>query len=102
MGMIKRSRVMYVPWDADALADALFDTEDLVQARILAKALAIKVVDDTQSDKLEAKYLKENQVEALAQEKTLAEALMQQWMRPLLEAAREGEPSDISPRYLEC
>lgn len=100
--MIKRARVMYVPWDADALADALFDTEDLVQARILAKALAIKVVDDTQSDKLEAKYLKENQVEALAQEKTLAEALMQQWMRPLFEATREGEPSDLSPRFLEC
>lgn len=96
--MIKRARVMYVPWDADALADALFETEDLVQARILAKALAIKVVVDTQSDKLNAKI----QVEALAQEKTLAEALMQQWMRPLFEAAREGEPSDLSPWYLEC
>lgn len=100
--MIKRAKVMYVPWDADALADALFETEDLVQARILAKALAIKVVDDTQSGKLQAKYLKENQVEAQAQEKTLAEALMQQWMRPLYEAVSGEEVFAPMPKYLEC
>lgn len=100
--MIKRAKVMYVPWDADTLADALFETDDMAQAQVLAKALAIKVVDDTQSGKFQDKSLKENQVEAKAQEKTLAEALMQQWMRPLYEAVSGDELLAPARKYLEC
>lgn len=102
--MVKRSRpkLMYVPWDADALADALFGTEDLAQARVLAKALATKMVDDTRLGKPQVNYPTENKVEAQAQEKTLTEALMQQWMRPLFEAMSGEEPSAQVSRYLEC
>jgi hypothetical protein len=102
--MIKRAKpkLMYVPWNADALVDALFETEDLAQARVLAKALAIKMVDDTKAGRSQVTYLKEHRVEAQAQEKTLTEALMQQWMRPLMEALSGEECCSPMPKYLEC
>ncbi len=92
--MVKRAKakLMYVPWDAGALADALFGTEDFAQARVLAKALAMKMVDDTKADKAPISYLKVNQAEEQAQEKTLTEALMRQWMRPLMEPITGEEP----------
>lgn len=101
--MVKRTRskLMYVPWDADALADALFDTEDLFQARVLAKALAIKIVDDTKAGKPQTKCLKENKVEARAQERVLTDALMQEWMRPLFESLSREESYPPMARYLE-
>lgn len=101
--MIKRakSKLMYVPWDADALADALFDTEDLFQAQVLAKALAIKIVGDTKAANLQVNYLKENKVETRAQEKTLTDALMQEWMRPLIEAVSAEESYSPMAKYLE-
>jgi len=102
--MMKRTKpkLMYVPWDADALADALFETEDLAQARVLAKALATKMVDDTRLGKSQAEYLREHKVEAQAQEKTLTEALLQSWMRPLAEAIAAEESCYPMCRYLEC
>ena len=102
--MMKRTKpkLMYVPWDADALADALFETEDLAQARVLAKALATKMVDDTRLGKPQVDCLKESMVEAQAQEKTLTEALLQSWMRPIAEAISAEEPSYQMCRYLEC
>lgn len=92
--MVKRAKakLMYVPWDAGALADALFGTEDFAQARVLAKALAMKMVDDTKADKAPISYLNVNQAEEQAQEKTLTEALMRQWMRPLMEPITGEEP----------
>jgi hypothetical protein len=102
--MIKRakSKLMYVPWDADALAGALFETEDLFQAQVLAKALAIKIVGDTRAGKLlQVKYLEENKVETRAQEKTLTDALMQEWMRPLIEAVSAEESYAPMAKYLE-
>jgi hypothetical protein len=101
--MVKRTRskLMYVPWDADALADALFDTEDLFQARVLAKALAIKIVDDTKTGKPQAKCLKGNKVEARAQQRVLTDALMQEWMRPLFESLSKEESYSPMAKYLE-
>jgi len=85
--MVKRpkAKLMYVPWDAGALADALFETDDFAQARVLARALAIKMVDDTKAERAPVSYLKQNEPEERAQEKALTEALMRQWMRPLME-----------------
>jgi hypothetical protein len=92
--MIKRpkAKLMYVPWDASALADALFETQDFAQARVLAKALAMKMVDDTKAEKAPVSYLNANQAEEQAQAKTLTEALMRQWMRPLMEPITGEEP----------
>lgn len=103
MGMIRRpkAKLMYVPWDTESLADALFETEDLYQARLLAKALAVKMLDETKASQPPVKYLKENKVEELAQEKTLTDALMQQWMRPLMEAIGGEEPYSLRAKYLE-
>jgi hypothetical protein len=85
---------MYVPWDTGALADALFETEDFAQARVLARALAMKMVDDTKAERAPISYLKQNQTEERAQEKALTEALMRQWMRPLIEPIT-GEESRL-------
>jgi hypothetical protein len=103
MGMIRRPKpkLMYVPWDADALVDALFETDDLYQARVLAKALAVKMLDDTKAGQPPVKYLKENKVEERAQEKTLTDALMQQWMRPLLESMGGEESYSLRAKCLE-
>jgi len=101
--MVKRakSKLMYVPWDADALADALFGTEDLFQAQVLAKALAVKIVCETRAGNPPAEHLKLNKVEERAQEKTLTDALMQQWMRPLIEAVSSEDLYPSMVKYLE-
>ena len=101
--MIKRakSKLMYVPWDADALADALFETEDLFQAQVLAKALAVKIVCETRAGNPLAEHLKPNKVEERAQETTLTDALMQQWKRPLIEAVSSEDLYSPMVKYPE-
>jgi len=92
---------MYVPWNADALADALFETEDFAQAQFLARALAIKMLDETKTADPQALVPKQNKVQERAQEKTLAEALLRQWMRPLLDQASGDGPLALLARYQE-
>lgn len=101
--MIRRAKpkLMFVPWNADALADALFETEDFAQAQFLARALAIKMLDETKAGNVQAVCPEQNKVEERAQEKTLAEALLRQWMRPLLEQLSEEGPLGLTNRYQE-
>jgi hypothetical protein len=78
----KMAKLIRVQWDADALAKALSTTESEAQAWVLARALVIKLIEDTKADEIQARYLNENKAEEQAQVKTLTEALMRRWMRP--------------------
>ncbi|QNI33728.1 hypothetical protein H7849_07350 [Alloacidobacterium dinghuense] len=81
--MIKRAddKPVCVPWDADALEDALAQTKDEAEAWILARALVIRLIEDTKADAIQAKHLNENQAEVRDQVKAMTETLMRKWMR---------------------
>lgn len=82
--MAKRAKTkrLHVEWNAVALAKALSKTENEAQAWILARALGVKLIDDTKADETQARFFRENHAEEQLQIQALTEALMRRWMRP--------------------
>lgn len=82
--MAKRAKAkrIQVQWNAVALAKALSKTENEAQAWILSRALAIKLIDDTKADEIQAQFFEDNKAEEQTQLRLLSESLMRRWMRP--------------------